>query len=1214
MTRYGRVAMPRLDAERRAAASAVLRDRGIENALSAAQARLFVRSLQTTWQVPRIEWSEAESTTQFADGMRLLHASEIFIDLDGAASKEAIECYRRAGELFEWLARNGDEVSKLAPLHLYAAAAYQLGGLPAMAAGLLRQAAFAETKGSLYRQFLQADFDGVLRTCVGFWAAHPKTTRRESTAEILAEDVADRLSWYMTVEIIRVLGLIADCLRRGEQVRLDRALSKLKSLEGLAARTTDEEAWTLLTLLRRTAEGYSRASIYVPLLRMAEVAPNHLPRLRNFARDQYSRGRGILWTSQIQGLDRLQRDASFALCTPTGSGKTLIANLALVKELLIGAENGLSRLGLYLVPSRALAGEVEAKLTSELGHDLVITGLYGGSDWGITDFWLTADRPTVLIATVEKADALLRHLGPILLGRLRLLIIDEAHQVVADNDARTHASLAEHTSRSMRLESLVSRLLALKPGLVTIALTAVAGGASAPVARWVEGRADAEPVGVKYRSTRQLIGVLQGTPLGASRIVLDRMNGMPLYVRGRGDPVYLPLRIPIMPQLPTKIRNSLNHYNQLHVLWTALYLREGNRRILISIPQEPEVTMRWFCEAFQLDVWEAVGRFEPPADAEMLRRYREARAAAIDYCGPDAYEVTLLDHGIATNHGQMPQRLRRLMNDLIEKRICPITIATATLTEGVNLPFDMIFLTAIKRTRFNIATQRPEDVPLSASEFRNLAGRAGRPGAAEAMEGMTLVALPQRPSTTADGMMNTQRLQLQAMDQEYQALLQRLMDEDADRAAVESPLSLLMRLIIMYAVRQFGLQNEDAVIAWFEATLPEAVSLEIGTAATGPAERLANTLDELDAVLLAAIEEMSAVAGGNLDGPAAEAFLTNLWQRTFTHVARAQEALLERSFVKRGRAIVERLYPNPEQRRRLYQFGFPPCVGRIFEAISPQLRAELSAAIEFGKQNNADRLALFTRVAALLANQPAVGFRSRATVREQALLANWQGILSWWMNVPAPAPAPQELRHWQRFVTDNLEFRLGVAVGAVVAQAWSEGAPNYAAVPSLDLWRETTLLPWIGFWFRELLRWGTLDPFVAFCLAQGLSETRETASQRRLEFEGWLRQKIADPAAEDLIDPRQFLAWERSLRAIGEGEEAAPMAPAVLSGTDGLRGIYNVTPIIAAGTIRWIDSAGYTLAQTNEAAAIILPSAQRHDYELVVRPEPRIIRTYSARL
>src|SRR3546814_16755163 len=74
-------------------------------------------------------------------------------------------------------------------------------------------------------------------------------------------------------------------------------------------------------------------------------------------------------------------------------------------------------------------------------------------------------------------------------------------------------------------------------------------------------------------------------------------------------------------------------------------------------------------------------------------------------------------------------------------------------------------------------------------------------------------------------------------------------------------------------------------------------------------------------------------------------------------------------------------------------------------------------------------------------------------------------------------------------------------IGAVVAQAWSDGAADAFAVPTLAEWKETTGMPWFGFWARELLRWGTHDPFVAFALSQGLAQTREAAAGRRKEFE-----------------------------------------------------------------------------------------------------------------
>jgi Lhr-like helicase len=316
------------------------------------------------------------------------------------------------------------------------------------------------------------------------------------------------------------LGALADALRRGDDTRFQRVLEKHGSLDRIALRIFSDDASLLASLLLQVATAYGEASVYHPVRQLAAINPERTPRLESFARTQFSRRRGILWTSQRDGLGRLIQESSFALCTPTGSGKTLVANLALVKELLLHQGASLDPLALYLVPSRALAGEVEAKLTGELGHDLIVTGLYGGADWGVTDYWLNANRPTVLVATVEKADALMRYLGPLLLRRLRLLIIDEAHQVVQEDDDRTQADFAEHSNRSIRLESFLSRLLAQSPDIVRIALTAVAGGAAFPVARWIEGRDGAEPVGTHYRSTRQIIGVLETDPDSAGRMLL----------------------------------------------------------------------------------------------------------------------------------------------------------------------------------------------------------------------------------------------------------------------------------------------------------------------------------------------------------------------------------------------------------------------------------------------------------------------------------------------------------------------------------------------------------------------------------------------------------------------------------------------------------------------------------------------------------------------
>jgi replicative superfamily II helicase len=120
---------------------------------------------------------------------------------------------------------------------------------------------------------------------------------------------------------------------------------------------------------------------------------------------------------------------------------------------------GLGNVVLYLVPSRALAAEVENRLAQDLrgiaAEPVVVTGLYGGVDWGPTDAWIQTDRATIVICTFEKADALLRFLGILFLDRVRLVVVDEAHTV--EQDLTRLAELEDGSSRAFRLEQLGAR-------------------------------------------------------------------------------------------------------------------------------------------------------------------------------------------------------------------------------------------------------------------------------------------------------------------------------------------------------------------------------------------------------------------------------------------------------------------------------------------------------------------------------------------------------------------------------------------------------------------------------------------------------------------------------------------------------------------------------------------------------------------------------------
>jgi hypothetical protein len=220
-------------------------------------------------------------------------------------------------------------------------------------------------------------------------------------------------------------------------------------------------------------------------------------------------------------------------------------------------------------------------------------------------------------------------------------------------------------------------------------------------------------------------------------------------------------------------------------------------------------------------------------------------------------------------------------------------------------------------------------------------------------------------------------------------------------------------------------------------------------------------------------------------------------------------------------------------------------------------------------------------------------------------------VAGWWLQRKgAPPPPPLELRRWQGFVANNLEFRLGVTVGAAVAEAWNSGAGELD-VPSLDTWRETSGLPWIGFWFRELLRWGTLDPFVAFALAQGIVGTRDEAIARRADYDAWLDQRGSPISDEDLMDPQLFLEWQRSLPKPDRAAAAPRAVSAEFTDVGGKLTRYAVRPVSGSDGVIWLDPGGFRIAQSVSMPGEPDANASRRDYELVNDAfGVRVLRTY----
>jgi len=143
---------------------------------------------------------------------------------------------------------------------------------------------------------------------------------------------------------------------------------------------------------------------------------------------------------------------SIMVCSPTGSGKTLVGEMALLRSVIAGKK------GLYLVPLRALGLQVWNGLRERYESHGIRVGLSTG-DYQNEGNELS-DRD-IIVTTYERADSLLRHGAPWLLD-VGTVVIDEIQ------------NLGE-VRRGARLESAIIRLKRLIHDLQLIALSATVG-------------------------------------------------------------------------------------------------------------------------------------------------------------------------------------------------------------------------------------------------------------------------------------------------------------------------------------------------------------------------------------------------------------------------------------------------------------------------------------------------------------------------------------------------------------------------------------------------------------------------------------------------------------------------------------------------------------------------------------------------------------------
>ena len=104
---------------------------------------------------------------------------------------------------------------------------------------------------------------------------------------------------------------------------------------------------------------------------------------------------------------------------------------------------------------------------------------------------------------------------------------------------------------------------------------------------------------------------------------------------------------------------------------------------------------------------------DDPVALELIEKFRLLIGASASNRGDySSRMVTMLKRGIVVHHGSLPLAARFIIEEFTKKQFCKICFATSTLEQGINMPFDMVWIEKFEPSK-----------PLN---VKNLIGRAGR--------------------------------------------------------------------------------------------------------------------------------------------------------------------------------------------------------------------------------------------------------------------------------------------------------------------------------------------------------------------------------------------------------------------------------------------------------------------------------------------------------
>lgn len=481
-----------------------------------------------------------------------------------------------------------------------------------------------------------------------------------------------------TIILAKALNLIIEYIYSGNKEYLNLAEEYIFDLKELSSIDDEPLTWWISRLILILLNIYKQYSFWsvLPTLIPGDKTTSYIQQLA-FNNPSIIE----LFYNQYKAVDAMKNNNNIVISLPTSSGKTRIAEIAILKTLVKYPKSKV----LYLAPFRSLSFEIEEsinKIFSSLGFST--TSLYGSTQYSKIDK-MFIENSNIIIATPEKAKAIIRA-NEIIANQIKLLIIDEGH-------------LLGKESRLIKNEMFIEELkfhINKNNGKI-ILLSAVLPNTK-DISKWISNDEN-NILESKKRLAGQRFGILKWTK--NKQIKIEWLGKTKSYNNNFVKKIKLSKSGKFFPE--TKKEGFAAAALKLSELGTVLlFVARANRvlttaNLILKSMEQQQPKIEWknkiLFESFRLTCNET-------GENEIFK---------------------LAEYGILCHHGKLSMEVRNLLEKIMREEKSKIIVSTSTLGQGVNIGISTVIFLDVY---FNYSNKNKNTI--EAKDFWNIAGRAGR--------------------------------------------------------------------------------------------------------------------------------------------------------------------------------------------------------------------------------------------------------------------------------------------------------------------------------------------------------------------------------------------------------------------------------------------------------------------------------------------------------